>query len=481
MHRAAFGLALMFLLPPTATAQPPLNLAGPGAQPEDPDQPPWIKLILSPATAPSPALKYRLLPELRDRLPGNAAVHYYRAFSPEWTMHRQPELSKPLDAWLENPRQTPGKNLSWARNYRPLEQIDYGARRDHCDWQLLERLRKEGFGLLIPDAQGMRTYASLLALRARLEMVDGKFDKAVYSLETGMALGRDMADGPTLIHGLIGIAFAQIMLEQAEELSQLAGSPNLYWALTDLPAPFISLRNPIQGERVVVDGLIPGIREIVNDPKARPLSVTDIQRFLDKLDEFRLARPNEIRLILAVTATRLYPQGKDYLLRHGWTAEQVAAMPVSQVALMYSLIDYDRFFDDYVKASSLPYWQARASMQKAERQLKEHAAQSHGMLSLAKIFLPAVDRVIAARARLDRRIAALRCIEAVRMHAAAEGKLPQSLTDIRDLPIPLDPATGKAFEYSVRDGTARLSAPAFSGPRPDEMLRYELTLRRSND
>ena len=43
-----------------------------------------IKLTLSPAAEPVPALRYLLLPELSEQTPGNAAQVYYRAFSPEW-------------------------------------------------------------------------------------------------------------------------------------------------------------------------------------------------------------------------------------------------------------------------------------------------------------------------------------------------------------------------------------------------------------
>jgi hypothetical protein len=40
---------------------------------------PPTKLTLRPAALPSPALRYRLLPELREQKPGNAAPHYLRA------------------------------------------------------------------------------------------------------------------------------------------------------------------------------------------------------------------------------------------------------------------------------------------------------------------------------------------------------------------------------------------------------------------
>ena len=41
-----------------------------------------IKLTVRPQTEPVPALKYRLLPEVRDLTSGNAVLSYQRAHSP---------------------------------------------------------------------------------------------------------------------------------------------------------------------------------------------------------------------------------------------------------------------------------------------------------------------------------------------------------------------------------------------------------------
>ena len=46
------------------------------ARPGDP-----IQLVVSPAAAPKPSLKYRLIPDRRDLTPGNAATLYYRAMA----------------------------------------------------------------------------------------------------------------------------------------------------------------------------------------------------------------------------------------------------------------------------------------------------------------------------------------------------------------------------------------------------------------
>ena len=46
------------------------------------------------------------------------------------------------------------------------------------------------------------------------------------------------------------------------------------------------------------------------------------------------------------------------------------------------------------------------------------------------------------------------------MHAAAkDGSLPESLDEIKLVPIPLDPVTGKPFSYTKAGETATLSGP----------------------
>jgi hypothetical protein len=76
-----------------------------------------------------------------------------------------------------------------------------------------------------------------------------------------------------------------------------------------------------------------------------------------------------------------------------------------------------------------------------------------------------------AQARLDQRIALLRCVEALRIYAAEQdGKLPAKLDDI-PLPLPVDPATGKPFAYKVEGKTAHLH-----GEPLGVEVRYEVTI-----
>ncbi|HEY2146641.1 MAG TPA: hypothetical protein VGH32_01810, partial [Pirellulales bacterium] len=81
---------------------------------------------------------------------------------------------------------------------------------------------------------------------------------------------------------------------------------------------------------------------------------------------------------------------------------------------------------------------------------------------------------------VERRLAALRVIEAMRIYAAAhDGRLPWKLSYISEVPVPNDPGTGEPFEYRYEDGMATLTSRI-----PEEHLqdyfkqRYRLTLRK---
>ena len=68
---------------------------------------------------------------------------------------------------------------------------------------------------------------------------------------------------------------------------------------------------------------------------------------------------------------------------------------------------------------------------------------------LAKAWLPAVTKVMIAQNRLERRIALLRAIEALRMHAAANGgQLPESLDQVTIAPVAARSRHGQAVRVS---------------------------------
>ena len=116
------------------------------------------------------------------------------------------------------------------------------------------------------------------------------------------------------------------------------------------------------------------------------------------------------------------------------------------------LVDtYNAFRDDCFKATYLPYPEAQRVFAEAETRRRPHLIQRH---SASPHLLPALRKVQWSQTRLDRKIAALRVIEALRMHAAAhDGALPDKLSEVTIVLIPTDPGTGEPFEYQ-RHATA---------------------------
>lgn len=469
-----------------AAAQPPVTKAAPDGTPLPTAE--TVGLAFHPAAAPVPALQYRLLPGAREQKPGNRVLLYYRAFSPEWSsLLRRPEVAAQINAWLDDRRRVPGPQLHWIRQSPMLQELDRGARRSYADWELTDRVREEGATLLLPDVQVFRTLGGLLAARARLELADRQYDKAARTLQTGLRLARDLTEGPTLIHALVGNVLTTMMLEQAEEWVQAPGGPNLYWALSQLPGPFIDLRRPVDSERLMLDSLFPGMREELADVKSRPMSNEQVQALIDRVAEKLLDMRIAPRLIwqgrvsVALVAAEAYPAARRFLLGQGRSPRDVEAMPVVQAVLLFEVHNYDRLFDDMVKWSALPYPQAREGMQRASADLRQaKAAGPAAGATLAAMLVPAVQSVLLASARTERRIAALRCVEAVRLYAAAhDGKPPASLADVKDVPVPEDPVTGRPFVYTVEDNRLILYGPPpdRDDPSPRNALRYELNLR----
>ena len=69
----------------------------------------------------------------------------------------------------------------------------------------------------------------------------------------------------------------------------------------------------------------------------------------------------------------------------------------------------------------------------------------------------------------------------MRAYAAAhDGQLPASLNDVKDVPIPLDPVTGKPFEYKVVGGKATFETPEVprASRRNFDDIVYEFVVKR---
>jgi len=449
----------------------------------DENKAPTTKLVLHPMAAPRPALRYQLLPPLLDRRPGNAAVLYnkvpaertafFNKFGKTWDK---------IQKWQETPLSDPRERelrKPWASLVADgsiFEILDRAARCESCDWQLPIR-EQEFYSILLPEFQQARNFARLLAAKARIEIAEKRFEAAERTLQSGYALGRHVAQGPCLVTSLVGLAIAGIMSKDMEDWAQEPGAPNLYWALTWLPRPLIDLRPGIEGEMDAVYLSYPDLRNL---DTARH-SPDQWRELLDKTveriyrwqgTESSVPRP----LITTAAAIRGYPMAKRALVAWGRPAAEVEAMPVAQVIMIYTMRTYDELRDDVFKWFAVPYPKGRAGAAEADKDLRRASLEGREALPIAGMLLPAVQAAHLAAVRGDRTIAMLRVVEAIRLYGAGhEGRLPDNLAEIKEVPIPADPITGKPFLYQQSDGTAILESPYIPNyPQKHFGIRYEI-------
>lgn len=471
---------------------------------------PPIRLIVQPAALPDSVLRYPLLPGVADEVAGNAAPHYTEAASRLKTRVAGEggtgEWYRVVDAWMQLPlAELPRDEVRdfLRRHQAVLDELDAAVRCDHCDWGHAERIRKQGIGALIPEIQHIREAVNLVGLRTRLATADGDIAGAVRGLRTGFTMARHAATSPVIISDLVGVALATLTTQRLEELLQQSGTPNLYWSLADLPRPLIDFRRGLDGERLMIPATFPVLARSLTDRDAGPIGPEELRQlnmYLAVFDRSQSAAASLVRLFekglgvplpaaerfatereVGAAVLRKHNAAKAALVAAGRPRPRVEAMPHLQVAFLHGLLECDRILDEVRGCYSLPYWEAAPRLRAIERRHKDDTRADSAAVPLARDYLPASSKVLYASVRIDRRLTALRVVEALRLYAASHGgKLPASLGDIKDVSVPVDPVTGKPFAYAARGDTATLSGPTPEGISAVEgnVLSYEIVLKR---
>jgi hypothetical protein len=426
-----------------------------------------IKLTVQPAAAPEPALRYLLLPELKELNPGNPCQDYLKCFMEQQKFFFDREASERRDKLVAMPlKELPAKELL---DYggSALRQADWAARLDKPDWQIMLKLKSDGVNTLLPDVQQLRMLANALRVRFRAEVAVGRFDDAVRTAKTMFAMSRHLGEHPTFIGNLVGIAIAQVAIAPLDEMLEQPGCPNLYWALTNLPRPLVRLDIGAEGERTWV------LAHFHDLPDNAPMSEEQLKKFIAEMDP--VLRLNDAKVGLRAWLDErnkdeaLLAAARRRLAEVGIPEERVARFPADQVLLLDEERQYEVRRDETLKTVNLPLWQVAAPADK-DKEAK------------TPLFLlePATQKVRWAQARIEQRFALLRHVEALRLYAAAhDGKLPENLTDCPVL-LPDDPVTGKPFRYEVTGGTAHLrgSPPPGAEKIPSFNVHYEVTIQK---
>ncbi len=173
-----------------------------------------------------------------------------------------------------------------------------------------------------------------------------------------------------------------------------------------------------------------------------------------------------------MTKNKKYVQAAQRrLVSHGLPEAVLDKCLSMQIVLLDGKIAYETKSDEVRKGMILPYWQAEPLLVGTKEIVDEFPFSQYVLRGY---------RLRQSQARLDQHFALLRCIEALRMHAAENGgKLPARLEDIK-LPLPVDPVTGQPFQYRLDAGIAHLRGTLIPGleKSPHYDVRYEITIRK---
>src|SRR5437870_6084344 len=172
-----------------------------------------VRLSIQPMAAPKPALKYLLLPEVRELHPGNPAQWYIRCFQEQRNFFFSKEAVADRARYRAMPlAKLPVKELL-KYGGSALTQADWAARLDTLDWQVLESVQTDGLELTLPELGSLHILATALQVRFRAEVAGRHFDDAVGTAKTMFALARHLGEYPTEAANRLGLSVADLAID----------------------------------------------------------------------------------------------------------------------------------------------------------------------------------------------------------------------------------------------------------------------------
>jgi hypothetical protein len=431
---------------------------------------PSRELTVSPKAIERPLTKYRLFPaeyELRD---GNAAPILDRL---PWERTKYfadvvPKFGEYLDVPLESPKLRDHEIFAF------FPQLKRAAYRKTADWQY--PIGEEPVAdIALSDVQGARyVVGNGLSVWIRQRLAEGQLDRAREGILVGLAVARHYGRTPFVITQLVCCVIDSNLLARVEELISQPDSPNLYWALAQLPRPLVDMRPSIELEQRFLPMTVPGLDDLgqiktKEEWTGRALAVLRYLREPGQQNPEPGKTAAAFEQVVKIARAEL-PE---------WTeggAKRVAEMSDGEAALRWLIDVYDDLMGEMAAAMSLEPPVALPRLAALHTRFKDYQAAvgaPKGNLAVGGV------TTYIAPYKLERQIDALRTVEAIRHYAAGhDSRLPESLDKISDLPIPNDLFTGKPFHYEVKDGAAILWGDTIPLPDLDrEPLAIHYTIR----
>ena len=404
---------------------------------------------------------------------------------------------------IEELLDTPAKEVSQTFDQYIDHHIERATFCRYCDWGLgVEDLNgMELYDFLLPSVQNTRSISRVLALQTRVAIAEKRFDRAAELIRMNYQLGRNVGKIKFLVAGLVGIAEVNITSETLVDMIATPGCPNMYYALTELPRPMVDLRDAWRLETNFTETFFPELfdaKEAELDVAAWRAKVKRIFKSVyfgsngmleeDLPEEMTVgfkdvqSDPSVQQLVLSLAPTVIgvfaYGDAKQQLIDDGDDPQKVEAMPVAQVVAIAASRSIRNRAHRNERWIYQPFDVATRGFQQEEKAMMAVEGLNRGLSQpgeiISGLLLPAGNHILQAQVRMQRDIDALRVIEAIRMHAAKTGTLPETLDEIKVVPVPKNPSTNKPFSYQLEAGTATLDLPRSDGISRSK--RFELRL-----
>jgi len=462
MRNSCLVVAALGLIASPALAQVEVSPSLQSDKPAEAKPPEPMVIVIHPKTQPDPLLRYRFWPAPEKRRGENPAAIVNRAvlLVSQRTQEQKTEFAEKYDKWSEMPIEELPKaevrklltgyssalnELARAEN---LMQIDY-------DLQLDELTANEMIQTLLPEFQEMRHLARLLQLRARLAVAEHRWEDAIRDLRIGFRLSEVAAHSTDFLIGrLVGFAISGVMLGVVQDAIQQPDCPNLYWALSAMPAKHLfETRESLEFESVLMTRMLNVGEPLPDHPIGATAAREQLKRLVkevnDTLVSAQVGAGNgaPAQLLAGAYVVAMTEPCRELLAETDQWGDRVEELSSAEAVLRATLLKFQRVRDRWVAWSTLPdeVWEEYEVERRAAFGVNE--SQQDVLLSLVRMLMPAVEAARTAGLRTEQQHHLIATFEAIRMHAAETNELPKSLTNLRPVPAWQDAISSEPFGY----------------------------------
>jgi hypothetical protein len=318
---------------------------------------------------------------------------------------------------------------------------------------------------------------NLIKIRALRQMEQGQVEEALQTLRLGYELGEKVGREPVLVSGLVSLRITSRMNDALVELMNRPEAPNLYWALSVLPSRQPILRRAWDAEHrwLFSNSALQQPSTELTAEQWRTVLIDDMAPFYQNYENYKYVGVRPHPDPIKDAGPDIIRQARDaYSKSHNISADDAAKLDPAIVLGSFYFNQWQIAADEIAKLRGLPYpimLQKTAEMKPMLDRLRREQRTNPFVQTLEDF-----HSSVSTFARTDRQIAALTTVEALRSYAAANGGvLPQKLEEISDTPAPLNPATGKPFEYQLAQD---LPIATLSDTQSEVPLKYTIKIRK---